>query len=107
MNVYKPVRIHNLLQSIRLFSDACSSFDVHCASGIRPRKDRIQYFLEESLTLVTALNPHIGYDRAADVAKKAYDESVTLREAAISLSYLSSEQFDAYVAPNKIISSYL
>jgi fumarate hydratase, class II len=103
LNVYKPVIIHNVLHSIRLLADACNSFNDHCAAGIEPNADRIQQHLDESLMLVTALNPHIGYDNAAKVAKKAYQENLTLRAAAIELGLLSGEAFDAAVRPERML----
>ncbi len=103
LNVYKPVIIHNLLQSIRLMSDACESFTTHCVVGIEANTKTIQEHLEKSLMLVTALNPHIGYDKAAKVAQKAYKENITLKEAAVSLGFLTAEKFDALVRPEKMI----
>src|SRR3989338_3417336 len=79
LNVFKPVMIYNLLQSIRLIGDACESFSDHCVAGIKPREKKISEHLHQSLMLVTALNPHIGYDKAAQVAKKAHEEDITLR----------------------------
>ncbi len=104
LNVFKPVLIHNLLHSIRLLSDACCSFTDHMVVGIEPNRDRIDYFLNDSLMLVTALNPKIGYDRAAQVAKKAYQDNTTLRESCVALGYLTSEEFDAIVRPERMIS---
>ena len=104
LNVFKPVLIHNLLHSIRIVSDACESFTDHMVVGIVPNRDRIQQFLENSLMLVTALNPHIGYDRAAKVAYKAYQESTTLREACVALGFLTGEEFDRLVRPDRMIS---
>jgi fumarate hydratase, class II len=99
LNVFKPVLIYNLLHSIRLLSDACSSFSDHLVIGIEPNRDRIDYFLTNSLMLVTALNPHIGYDQAAQVAKTAYQNQTTLRAACVALGYLTGEQFDQLVRP--------
>ena len=99
LNVYKPVLAHNMLQSLRLLTDAMHSFDVHCAQGIEPDRARMAELLQRSLMLVTALNPHIGYDHAAEIAKRAHREGSTLREAAIASGYLSGEQFDAWVQP--------
>ena len=104
LNVFKPVLIHNLLHSMRLLSDACSSFTDYMVIGIEPNRDRIDYFLNDSLMLVTALNPKIGYDRAAQVAKKAYQDNTTLRSACVALGYLTSEEFDAIVRPDQMIS---
>ena len=105
LNVYKPVLIYNLLQSIRLMADACNSFTDHCVAGIKPNGNNIEKNLKDSLMLVTALNPHIGYDRAAQVAKKAYDERMTLKEAAVALGFLSAEDFDKLVRPEDMIKS--
>jgi len=99
LNVYKPLMIFNLLNSIRLLGDACASFDAHCAAGIGADRDAIARHLRNSLMLVTALNPHIGYDRAATIAKHAYEKGTTLREAAIALDILSGEEFDRIVRP--------
>lgn len=104
LNVFKPVLIHNLLHSIRILSDACSSFTDYMVVGIEPNRDQIQQFLENSLMLVTALNPRIGYDRAAQVAKKAYQENTTLKAACLALEFLSAEEFDAIVRPENMIS---
>jgi fumarate hydratase class II len=102
LNVFKPMMIYNLLQSIRLLGDSCRSFNEHCISGIKPNKPQIEAHLKNSLMLVTALNPHIGYDNAAKVAKKAYQENTTLKEAAIALKLLTSEEFDDKVRPEKM-----
>jgi fumarate hydratase class II len=103
LNVFKPVMIYNLLQSIRLMSDACRSFNEHCAVGIQPNKDNIEKNLNNSLMLVTALNPHIGYDNAAKVAKKAFEDNSTLKEAAVALGLLTAEEFDKKVQPKNMI----
>ncbi|MDR6293524.1 fumarate hydratase class II [Inquilinus ginsengisoli] len=103
LNVFKPVIIYNLLQSIRLLADACRSFTDNCVVGIEARTDRIEQLLHESLMLVTALNPHIGYDNAAKVAKKAHAENTTLKQAAISLGLLTAEQFDEWVRPETMV----
>ncbi|MEY3196667.1 MAG: Fumarate hydratase class [Pseudomonadota bacterium] len=103
LNVFKPVIIHNVLQSIRLISDACHSFVDHCISGAEANERRIKTLLDSSLMLVTALNPHIGYDRAAKISKKAHHDGITLREAAIELGELTGEEFDKYVVPEKMI----
>ena len=103
LNVFKPVIIHNFLHSVRLLADAMVSFDEHCARGIEPNRERIQQHLEESLMLVTALNPHIGYDNAAKVAKKAYQENKTLKETAVELGLISAEKFDQVVRPEKMV----
>jgi fumarate hydratase, class II len=103
LNVFKPLIIHNVLQSIRLLGDGCASFEEHCAAGIEPNRDRIERNLRESLMLVTALNPHIGYDNAAKIAKKAHAEGTTLREAAVALGLLTGERFDEVVRPEEMI----
>jgi fumarate hydratase class II len=103
LNVFKPVMIFNLLQSIRLLADACRSFADNCVVGIEPDRARIDHLLRESLMLVTALNSHIGYDNAAKVAKKAHAEKSTLKEAAVALGLLTAEEFDAKVRPEKMI----
>ena len=103
LNVFKPVMIHNLLHSIRLLADACRSFTEHCAVGIEANREQIEQSVKNSLMLVTALNPRIGYDKAAKVAKKAYEERITLREACLQLGFLSGEEFDALVRPEKML----
>ncbi len=99
LNVFKPVMIHNLLHSIRLLSDACRSFTDHMVVGIEPDRAQIQAYLENSLMLVTALNPHIGYDNSAKVADKAYKEQTTLKAACLELGLLTAAEFDQYVQP--------
>ena len=103
LNVFKPVMIYNLLQSIRLLADSCRSFNDHCVVGIEPNKIQIEKHLKSSLMLVTALNPHIGYDNAAKVAKKAYQDNSTLKEAAAALNMLTPEEFDEKVRPENMI----
>ncbi|WP_437676095.1 class II fumarate hydratase [Sorangium sp. So ce131] len=103
LNVYKPLIVHNVLQSIRLLADGCASFEEHAARGIEPNRERIARNLRESLMLVTALNPHVGYDNAAKIAKKAHAEGTTLREAALALGLLDEETFDAIVRPERMI----
>ncbi len=103
LNVFRPVIAYNIIQSIRLLNDACDSFREHCVDGIIPNNERIQSNLYNSLMLVTALNPHIGYDKAAEVAKKAHNDNTSLREAIIELGYMSGEDFDTLVDPNKMI----
>jgi len=103
LNVYKPVMIYNVLQSGRLLSDACHSFTDNCLVGIQPNQERIRQLLQQSLMLVTALNPHIGYDNAAKAAKKAHKENLTLREAVVALKLLTGEQFDKLVKPEDMI----
>jgi fumarate hydratase class II len=104
LNVYKPVMAFNLLNSVRLLADACASFDERCARGIEPNRPVIEKNLRESLMLVTALNTVIGYDNAAKIAKKAHKEGSTLKEAALALGLLTSEQFDAAVRPEDMVS---
>jgi fumarate hydratase class II len=99
LNVYKPVMIANFLDSLELLGDAALSFDQRCAVGIEPNLPRIREHLEQDLMLVTALNPHIGYDKAAAIAKKAYKEGKTLKQAALELGYLTAEEFDRWVDP--------
>jgi fumarate hydratase, class II len=99
LNVFKPVIIHNFLHSVRLLTDSCHSFNHHCAIGIEPNMERINHYVQDSLMLVTALNPHIGYDKAAQIAKKAHQEKTSLREAAIGSGHLTGEQFDQWVDP--------
>ncbi|MEO6130821.1 MAG: class II fumarate hydratase, partial [Saprospiraceae bacterium] len=99
LNVFKPVIIFNFLMSARLIADACNSFVEHCVDGIEPNYDRIKMHVDNSLMLVTALNTHIGYDKAAEIAKKAHKENTTLKEAALTLGYLTSSQFDKWVRP--------
>jgi fumarate hydratase class II len=102
LNVFKPMMISNLLQSIRLLGDACRSFADNCVSGIEPDRDRIAELVDRSLMLVTALNPKIGYDNAAKVAKKAHEEGITLKEAAVALKLLTAEEFDSLVRPQEM-----
>jgi fumarate hydratase class II len=103
LNVFKPLVIHNFLQSVRLLADGCETFRERCAAGIEPRRERIAELVRNSLMLVTALNPHIGYDKAAEIAKKAHREGTTLKQAALALGYVSEEQFDAWVRPEKMV----
>jgi fumarate hydratase class II len=103
LNVFKPVIIYNFLQSARLLADAIHSFHDHCAIGIEPNRDVIRHHMEQSLMLVTALNPHIGYENAAKVAKTAHQEGLTLKEAAIKSGLLTEEQFDRFVRPEEMI----
>ena len=99
LNVFKPVMIHNLLHSIRLIHDACQGFVEFCINGIELNRDQIDHYLKNSLMLVTALNPHIGYDKAAKIAKHAHQKKISLREAAVELGFLSGEDFDKFVKP--------
>ncbi|KAJ3041953.1 hypothetical protein HDV00_008462 [Rhizophlyctis rosea] len=103
LNVFKPVLIRNLLQSIRLVADGCISFTKNCVLGIEPNKQRIDDLMRNSLMLVTALNPKIGYENAAKVAKKAYKEGLTLKEAAVALRLLSESEFDEWVKPERML----
>ncbi|QOV77217.1 class II fumarate hydratase [Enterobacter asburiae] len=105
LNVYRPMVIHNVLQSIRLLADGMESFNEHCAVGIEPNRERISQLLNESLMLVTALNTHIGYDKAAEIAKKAHKEGLTLKASALALGYLTEAEFDAWVRPEAMVGS--
>ena len=103
LNVFMPVCIYNFLQSARLLGDVMRSFELRCARGIKPNREKIRAYLDESLMLVTALNPHIGYENAAKVAKTAFAEGITLREAAVRLGFLTAEVFDQIVRPEKMV----
>ncbi|HNB05323.1 MAG TPA: lyase family protein, partial [Thauera aminoaromatica] len=103
LNVFKPVIAYNLLQSIRLLADGCRNFQRHCVAGLEADHARMSEHLERSLMLVTALNPHIGYDKAAQIAKKAWAEGTTLRTAALALGFTSAEEFDAWVRPQDML----
>jgi fumarate hydratase class II len=103
LNVFKPVIIHNLLQSIRLLADGCRNFQKHCVEGMEPDAAQMAAHLERGLMLVTALNPHIGYDKSAQIAKKAYSEGTTLREAALELGFVSNQEFDEWVKPQSML----
>jgi len=105
LNVFKPMMIHNLLHSVRILSDSMQAFRTKCVEGIEPNEGMIKNHLENSLMLVTALNNHIGYDKAAKIAKKAHEEGTTLREAALELGYLSNEEFDQWVRPEEMTGS--
>lgn len=105
LNVFKPLMAANLLQSAQLIGDACVSFDEHCASGIEPNLARLKENLDNSLMLVTALNTHIGYEKAAKIAKTAHSNGTTLKEEAVNLGYLSAEEFDAWVVPGQMVGS--
>ena len=105
LNVFKPLIIYGFLQSARLLADGCRSFNDNCAVGIEPDRARIDKLLRESLMLVTALNPHIGYDKAAKIAKTAHQEGTTLKEAALKLGFLTAEQFDQWVRPEEMVGS--
>ena len=103
LNCFKPLIIKSVLQSARLLGDACNAFADHCVSGIVANEERIGKLLNESLMLVTALNPHIGYDKAAKIAKTAHKEKSTLLEAALKLEYLTEEQFKQWVKPEDML----
>lgn len=105
LNVFKPVIAYNFLQSAQLLADSMLSFEERCVRGIKPNYEKIEKFLKDSLMLVTALNPHIGYENAAKIAKKAYDENKTLKEAAVELGLLTEEEFDKYVVPENMTST--
>ena len=102
LNVFKPVMVHNVLESIQLIADACTAFNDHCAVGIEPNFPVIEKHLYESLMTVTALNPHIGYDRSAQIAKKAHKDGTTLKEAALALGFVTEEQFEQWVRPEQM-----
>ena len=103
LNVFRPMIAHNFMQSVRLLADGMASFNDHCAVGIEPDRERITELVQRSLMLVTALNPHIGYDKAAQIAKKAHKEGTSLREAALALGYVTAEQFDQWVRPGSMV----
>jgi fumarate hydratase class II len=103
LNAYKPVIAHNFLQSVRLLADGMKSFDAHCVGGIEARPARLTELVERSLMLVTALVPHIGYDRAAEVARRAHRDGITLREAALTLKYVTADEFDRWVKPSEMV----
>ena len=103
LNVFKPVIIHNLLQSIRLLADGCHNFQQHCVAALQPDAGKMAEHLERGLMLVTALNPHIGYDKAAQIAKKAHKEGTSLREAAVASGHVTGEQFDQWVVPGNMV----
>ncbi|MGC9342974.1 MAG: class II fumarate hydratase, partial [Bacteroidales bacterium] len=103
LNVFKPMMISNFLESARLIGDACASFNDNCAVGIEPNKDNLKKNLDNSLMLVTALNTHIGYEKAAEIAKKAFKDNTTLKKAALEMGYLTEEEFDEWVDPSKMI----
>jgi fumarate hydratase class II len=103
LNVFRPMVAYNFLQSVRLLADGMNSFNDHCAAGIEPNRERIADLVSRSLMLVTALNPHIGYDKAAEIAKKAHKEGSSLREAALATGYVTGEQFDQWVRPDRMV----
>ena len=104
LNVFKPVMVHNLLESIQLIADACGAFNDHCAVGIEPNLPMIKEYLGSSLMIVTALNPHIGYEKAAEIAKKAHGDGTNLREAALALGHVTAEQYEEWVRPEEMTS---
>ena len=103
LNVFKPVILHNVLESIRLLADACTAFEAYCVRGMEPDRERLREHIDGSLMLVTALNPHIGYEKSAEIALKAWHEGSSLRAAALALGYVSPEQFDAWVRPEDML----
>jgi len=103
LNAFKPLIAQNFLQSVRLLADGMKSFDRHCVRGIEPNRERIAELVQRSLMLVTALTPHIGYDRAAQIAKQAHRMNVTLREAALALGYVSGQDFDRWVNASDMV----
>jgi len=103
LNVFRPMIAHNFLQSVRLLADGMVSFNDHCAVGIEPNRARIDELVQRSLMLVTALNTHIGYDKAAQIAKRAHKEGLSLREAALASGDVTGEQFDAWVRPQDMV----
>jgi fumarate hydratase class II len=107
LNVYRPLVIRNFLHSASLLANACVNFNEHCASGIKPDRDRIERLMRDSLMLVTALNPHIGYDKAAQIAKNAHQQDLTLKQSAVALGYVTARQFDQWVRPEKMVGKIL
>ena len=103
LNVFMPMCIYNFLQSVRLLADAMVSFDKNCVAGIKPNQEKMQENLENSLMLVTALNPHIGYEKAAAIAKLAHKEGIRLKDAAVRLGYLTAEEFEQLVRPGEMV----
>ncbi|MDP2707352.1 MAG: class II fumarate hydratase, partial [Burkholderiales bacterium] len=103
LNVFRPLVIRNFLHSASLLANGCNNFDEHCAAGIEPNTARIEQLMRESLMLVTALNPHIGYDKAAKIAKNAHREGLTLKESAVALGYVTAQQFDEWVKPEDMV----
>ena len=103
LNVFRPLIAHNFLQSMRLLADGMASFEEHCVRGIEANRERIAEQMERSLMLVTALTPHIGYDRAAEIAKRAHRDGSTLKQAALALGYVTAENFDRWVKPDEMV----
>jgi fumarate hydratase class II len=102
LNVYKPVMLHNVLESIRLLADGCRSFEAHCARGLEPNREQIKKHVEESLMLVTALTPHIGYEKCAAIALLAHREGLKLKDAAVKSGFVTNREFDEWVRPDKM-----
>jgi fumarate hydratase, class II len=103
LNVFRPMVAHNFLQSLRLLADGMRSFNEYCVAGIEPNRARLAELVGRSLMLVTALNPHIGYDKSAQIAKKAHQDGTSLREAALALGYVTAEQFDRWVQAGDMV----
>ena len=103
LNVFKPVIIRNFLHSTRILTDACTTFREFCVAGIQPNRERIAELVDRSLMLVTALSPKIGYDKAAEIAKKAHREGTTLKDAAMALGFLTEQEYDELVRPEKMV----
>jgi fumarate hydratase class II len=103
LNVFKPVILHNVLESVQLLTEGCISFNDNCVRGIEPNEKRIKEHLDNSLMLVTALNPHIGYEKSAQIAIKAHREGTSLKDAALALGFVTGEQFDKWVRPEDMI----
>ena len=103
LNTYMPLIVNSFMQSVRLLADALISFDENCASGIKAEQDRISHNLTNSLMLVTALNPYIGYEKAAKIAQKAFVDGTSLKEAAVAMGHVTAEEFDQYVDPMKMV----
>lgn len=103
LNVFKPVILHNVLESIRLLADACTAFEAYCVRGMEPDRVQLRKHLDESLMLVTALNPHIGYEKSAEIALKAWHEGCSLKAAALALGHVTAEQFDSWVRPEDML----
>jgi fumarate hydratase class II len=103
LNVFRPLVIRNFLHSVNLLAHGCHNFNEHCAVGIEPNKERIDKLMRESLMLVTALNPHIGYDKAAAIAKNAHKKGLTLKESALELGHVTARQFDEWVKPERMV----
>ena len=103
LNVFMPVIIYNFMQSVHLLADSIHSFNIHCVSGITANQQQMEYYLHHSLMLVTALNPHIGYENAAKCAKKAYQENISLKEACVALGLLSEAEFEQFIIPEQMV----